>query len=122
MDSSKTAVKSTVFTPILQVALMLVISLLSITVYDRLRYRTIITVDIEAIMNNKMKQVRLDNEKLDKEKIIQMSQQWARNLDKEVMYLADKYNAIVLARPAVVQGSIDMTRHVMNNLNNGIRP
>lgn len=97
--------------------LMLIVSVLSLTIYDRYRYRPIMTVDIEAIMQSKLNQLRNQDTNIDKDRMVQLSQNWAASLANEVALLSTDYNAIVLVRPAVIEGSIDMTSHVMRRLN-----
>lgn len=99
------------------VILMIMVSALSITVYDRFRYRPIMTVDIDSIMQKKLDQLQNQNLDIDKERMVQLSQAWAQSMANEVELLSTDYNAIVLVRPAVIQGSIDMTSHVMSRLN-----
>ncbi len=99
------------------VVLMLIVSALSLTIYDRYRYRPIMTVDVETIMQSKLNQLQNQNLDIDKDRMVQLSQNWAKSLADEVELLSTEYNAIVLVRPAVIHGSIDMTSHVMKKLN-----
>ena len=99
------------------IALMLLITILSLAIYDRLRYRPIMTVDIEAILQHKLDQLQQQNSGLKQDEMVQLSQQWAQQLASEVATLTTEYNAVVLVRPAVIQGSIDMTIPLLNRLN-----
>jgi hypothetical protein len=94
-----------------------VLSILLLSIYDHYRYRPIMTVDVEQIMQNKMQAEQkkiMDSPagSFDKERMIKLSQQWASQLADEVARLSRDYNAIVLVRPAVVEGGIDMTAQV----------
>lgn len=99
------------------VILMLIVTALSLTIYDRYRYRPVMTVDVEAIMQNKLNQLQKQNLEINKDQMVRISQEWARQLADEVEMLSAEYNAIVLVRPAVINGSIDMTTQIMNRLN-----
>ncbi len=103
------------------IALMFAISVLSLMIYDRLRFQPIMTVDVEAILQHKLDQLQTQNSTLKQDQMVLLSQQWAQQLASEVASLSSEYNAIVLVRPAVVQGSIDMTEHLLIRLN-GTRP
>jgi hypothetical protein len=97
--------------------LMIGISVLSLMVYDRIRYHPLVTVDVEKIMQQKMTQLQTQGVQIEQDEMIRLSRQWAQQLASEVSRLAIEYDAIVLVRPAVIEGSIDMTQQVMNNLN-----
>ncbi len=99
------------------VILMLIVTALSLIIYDRYRYRPVMTVDVEAIMQNKLNQLQNQNLEINKDQMVRISQDWARQLADEVEMLSAEYNAIVLVRPAVINGSIDMTTQIMNKLN-----
>ena len=97
------------------------LSVLLIGAYDHYRYRPIITVDVERIMQTKLdaEQKRIMNSpagSIDNQAMVRMSKQWATQLSNEVSRITREYNAIVLVRPAVVEGGIDMTGQVMNAL------
>ena len=99
------------------------ISILTLALYDHFRYQPIMTVDVELIMQNKLNQLhdRFTNNpsgSLDKEAMLKLSQQWAAQLADEVSRLSREYHAIVLTRPAVIEGSIDMTQQIMNRIKN----
>jgi len=118
MDNKKPAEKQSWLTLIVaQVMLTTCISVLVVTVYDSFRYRSIITVDIEAIMENKMEGIREDVEqKISQDEMVRRSQQWASQLAQEVQTISTQYNAVVFTRPAVIEGSIDMTEEIMARL------
>ena len=101
------------------VVLMIVISGGSLMIYDRIRYQPIMTIDVEKIMQAKMTQLQTQNTGIEQDEMIRLSKQWAQQLGNEVAQLSTKYNAIVLARPAVVEGSIDMTQQIMIKLDGG---
>jgi len=102
---------------VIQVVLMFCISVLVVTVYDSFRYRSIITVDIEAIMKNKMDSVRKNvDQKISQDEMVKRSQQWASQLAHEVQSISTQYNAVVFTRPAVMEGSIDMTQEIIARL------
>ena len=98
------------------IALMFTITVLSLVIYDRLRYRPIMTVDIEAILQHKLDQLQQQNSGVNQDEMVQLSQQWAQQLASEVATLTTEYNAVVLVRPAVIQGSIDMTGPLLTRL------
>ncbi len=98
------------------VVLMIAISAVSLMLYDRMRYQPIMTIDVEKIMQQKLSQLQNQNTSIPQDEMIRLSNQWAQQLSHEVTELSKKYNAIVLARPAVVEGSIDMTQQIMNKL------
>ena len=101
---------------LLTISLMSAISLLSLLGYDTYRYQPIMTVDVETIMQKKMNQIQAQPEKMGNKELINLSKQWAQQLASEVAGLSTQYNAVVLVRPAVVEGSIDMTQHIMDSL------
>jgi|SaaInlV_110m_DNA_1040235.scaffolds.fasta_scaffold02056_5 hypothetical protein len=96
--------------------LMIGISAVSLLVYDRIRYHPLVTVDVEKIMQQKMAQLQTPGAQIEQDEMIRLSRQWAQQLASEVSHLTTQYNAIVLVRPAVIEGAIDMTQQVMNNL------
>jgi hypothetical protein len=95
---------------------MIGISAVSLLVYDRIRYHPLVTVDVEKIMQQKMAQLQTPGAQIEQDEMIRLSRQWAQQLASEVSHLTTQYNAIVLVRPAVIEGAIDMTQQVMNNL------
>ncbi len=99
----------------------IIVSLTMLGLYDAYRYQPVMTVDVERIMESRMeglkKQLRSQpTPAIDKEAIVQQSRQWAEQLAREVKRLNTEYNAIVLTRPAVIEGSVDMTQTVMNRM------
>jgi hypothetical protein len=97
------------------------LTILLLGAYDHYRYHPIITVDVELIMQNKLdaerkKIINSPVGSIDRESMLKLSQQWASQLANEVSRLSRDYNAIVLVRPAVVEGGIDMTAQVMSAL------
>ena len=101
------------------ISIVLTIALLA--AYDHYRYHPVMTVDVELIMQKKLEseQKKIINNAsgtFDKEAALRLSQQWASQLANEVSRLSRDYNAIVLVRPAVVEGGIDMTAQVMSAL------
>jgi len=101
------------------VVLMVSISALGLMFYDRIRHQPIMTVDVELIMQDKLSQLQNNPAEINHDQLMKRSQQWAAQMAREVERLSREYNAVVLARPAVVSGSIDMTQHVLNRLNGG---
>jgi len=104
-------------------SLAMAVSILTLTLYDHFRYQPIMTVDVELIMQNKLNQLQASlsnnpSSSLDKEAMLKLSQQWATQLADEVSRLSSEYHAIVLTRPAVIEGSIDMTQQIMNRIKN----
>ncbi len=104
---------------LLFVVLMVAITALGLMIYDRLRRQSIMTVDVEWIMQDKLNQLQSNPAEFDRDQLMKRSQQWATQMAREVERLSDEYNAVVLTRPAVVSGSIDMTQHVLDKLNGG---
>ncbi len=102
---------------VIQILLMTAISLASITIYDRLRYQRIITVDIEWVMQHKLDRLQKDSLDLDQSQMLALSQSWASEFADQIKLLASEHNAVVFARPAVIEGSIDMTTEIVNRLN-----
>ncbi len=102
---------------VIQILLMTAISLTSITIYDRLRYQRIITVDIEWVMQHKLDRLQKDSLDLDQSQMLALSQSWASEFADQIKLLASEHNAVVFARPAVIEGSIDMTTEIINRLN-----
>ena len=97
------------------------LTILLLGAYDHYRYHPIITVDVGLIMQKKLdaEQKKIINSpagSIDKASMLRLSQQWASQLANEVSRLSRDYNAIVLVRPAVVEGGIDMTAQVMSAL------
>ena len=102
---------------VLQVLLMLSISVLAIVVYDQYRYQRIVTVDVEAIMQARMDMLKNEiQSEVPNDEILRRSRQWADRLAEEVAMIAHQHNAIVFVRPAVVEGSIDMTSQVLGRM------
>ncbi len=46
-----------------------------------------------------------------------LSQSWAGEFADQIKLLSSEHNAVVFARPAVIEGSIDMTTEIINRLN-----
>ena len=102
----------------LQMLVVVAISVTVVTLYDHYRYRAIVTIDIEAVMQHKLESLQQGNLELDQATMLAQSQLWAQQLDNEVRHIATTQNAIILTRPAVIQGSIDMTRTIINQMDN----
>ncbi len=102
---------------VIQILLMMAISLASITIYDRLRYQRIITVDIEWVIQHKLDRLQKNSLDLDQNQMLTLSQTWASEFADQIKLLASEHNAVVFARPAVIEGSIDMTTEIINRLN-----
>ncbi len=101
---------------LLQLLVVVAISVTAVTLYDHFRYRAIVTIDIEAVMQSKFDSLQQSELDLDQASMLAQSQLWARQLDDEVRHLASTQNAIILARPAVIQGSIDLTETIINQM------
>jgi hypothetical protein len=99
--------------PLVLIALMALISAASIALYDRWRYQPVMSVDIERIMQTRMDTIKgMMTEENSRELIIKRSVEWSSDLAKAIEDLEREYHAVVLARPAVVGGAIDMTDYV----------
>ncbi len=103
--------------------LAMAVSSLTLALYDHFRYQPIMTVDVELIMQNKLNQLQdrftsHPSGSLDKAVMLKLSQQWATQLADEVSRLSREYHAVVLTRPAVIEGSIDMTQQIMIRIKN----
>lgn len=114
-------VRNAVLPSVSQLAVMLAMMILLLGLYDHYRYRPVMTVDVDLIMQNKMnalqKQLSASPDgTFSKEDMLNQSRTWATELADQVKTLSTEYNALVLVRPAVVEGAIDMTGTVMNNL------
>ncbi len=117
--AEKTRTKSRRNAPslVLQVLLMLSISVLVLVVYDQYRYQSVVTVDVDAIMQVRMDMLKSEiQSEVPKDEIVRRSKQWADRLAEEVASIARAHNAIVFVRPAVVEGSIDMTSQVLDRM------
>jgi len=101
---------------VLQLLVVIAISVTVVTLYDHSRYRSIVTIDIEAVMQHKLDGLQQGDLKLDQATMLAQSQRWAQQLDNEVRHIAATQNAIVFTRPAVIQGSIDLTQTVINKM------
>ena len=99
------------------VVLMVAIVALGLMIYDRIRHQPIMTVDVEWIMQDRLNQLQSNSDEFNRDQLMKRSQQWANQMAHEVERLSREYNAVVLARPAVVNGSIDMTQQVLDKLN-----
>jgi hypothetical protein len=99
--------------PLVLILLMALISAISIAVYDRWRYRPVMSVDIERIMQTRMDGIkRMMQDNATQEAIVQHSVTLSKDLSRAIEDIERDYHAIVLARPAVVGGAIDMTDYV----------
>jgi hypothetical protein len=99
--------------PLVLILLMALISAISIAVYDRWRYRPVMSVDIERIMQTRMDGIkRMMQDNATQEAIVQHSVTLSKDLSRAIEAIERDYHAIVLARPAVVGGAIDMTDYV----------
>jgi hypothetical protein len=99
--------------PIILIALMSLISTVSIALYDRWRYQPMMSVDIERIMQSRMDAIKgMMTEENSRELIVKRSVEWSSDLAKAIEDLEREYHAVVLARPAVIGGAIDMTDYV----------
>jgi hypothetical protein len=99
--------------PLVLIALMALISSASIALYDRWRYQPVMSVDIERIMQTRMDTIKgMMTEENSRELIVKRSVEWSSDLAKAIEDLEREYHAVVLARPAVVGGAIDMTDYV----------
>ena len=103
------------------VLLMSMVCAASLAMYDRFRHQVVLTVDVDAIMQSNMDQLQaqIKSGNYDMDQLLQTSQRWAKQLGVEVENLSSEYNALILVRPAVVHGSIDMTHVVKQRLNSG---
>ena len=99
--------------PIILIALMSLISIVSIALYDRWRYQPMMSVDIEQIMQKRMASIKgMMAEDAHRDLIVNRSLQWSEDLATAIEELERDYHAVVLARPAVVGGAIDMTDYI----------
>ncbi len=99
--------------PLLLIGLMVLISAASIALYDRWRYQPVMSVDIERIMQSRMDAIKgMMTEENSRELIVKRSVEWSSDLAKAIEDLEREYHAVVLARPAVVGGAIDMTDYI----------
>ncbi len=99
--------------PLVLILLMALISAISIAIYDRWRYRPVMSVDIERIMQTRMDGIkRMMQDNATQEAIVQHSVTLSKDLSRAIEAIERDYHAIVLARPAVVGGAIDMTDYV----------
>ncbi len=99
--------------PLLLIGIMLLICAASIGLYDRWRYQPVMSVDIERIMQARMEAIKgMMHGENSRELIVKRSVEWSGDLAKAIEDLEREYHAIVLARPAVVGGAIDMTDYV----------
>jgi len=99
--------------PLLLIGLMVLISAASIALYDRWRYQPVMSVDIERIMQSRMEAIKgMMSEQNSRELIVKRSVEWSSDLAKAIEDMQHDYHAIVLARPAVVGGAIDMTDYI----------
>jgi hypothetical protein len=117
-NETKTITKSVLHFHLLLglLVLMIAISAVSLVIYDRIRYQPVMTVDVEKIMQQKMSQLQIQDTEIQQEEMVRLSKQWAQQLASEVDLLTTRYNAIVLVRPAVIQGSVDMTQQITQRL------
>lgn len=67
-------------------------------------------------MQYKFDNLQKDDLELDQATLLAQSQRWAQQLDNEVRRIAASQNAIILTRPAVIQGSIDMTEAIIHRM------
>lgn len=99
--------------PLLSILIMALVSTASIALYDRWRYRPVMSVDIERIMQTRMASIQdLMTQENNRDLIVERSMQWSRDLASAIEDMQRDYDAIVLARPAVVGGAIDMTDYI----------
>jgi len=99
--------------PLLLIGLMMLVSAASIAMYDRWRYQPVMIVDIERIMQTRMDTIKgMMTEENSREMIVKRSVEWSSDLAKAIENMQHDYHAIVLARPAVVGGAIDMTDYI----------
>ncbi len=116
-EKTRTSSRRHASSVVLQVLLVLSISVLVIVVYDQYRYQRIITIDVEAIMQVRMDMLKNEiQSEVPKNEIVRRSKQWADRLAEEVASISRQHNAIVFVRPAVVEGSIDMTSQVLDRM------
>lgn len=108
--------KSSLSGYILILLIAVMTSVLSLAIYDHYRYHPIITVDIDAIMKNKMEEIRLSEGQYHKDEMVKKSKRWAHDLANIIRALQQQYHAIVLVRPAVVEGATDMTNQISQQL------
>ncbi len=99
--------------PLVLIGLMMLVSAASIALYDRWRYQPVMIVDIERIMQTRMDTIKgMMTEQNSRELIVKRSVEWSSDLAKAIEDLEREYHAVVLARPAVVGGAIDMTDYI----------
>ncbi len=99
--------------PLLSILIMVLVSTVSIALYDRYRYQPLMSVDIEQIMQKRMASIKgMMAEDAHRDLIVNRSLQWSEDLATAIEHLERDYHAIVLARPAVVGGAIDMTDYI----------
>lgn len=67
-------------------------------------------------MQHKLDSLQQGDLELDQATMLAQSQLWAQQLDNEVRHIATTQNAIILTRPAVIQGSVDMTQTIINKM------
>ena len=99
--------------PLVLIGLMMLVSAACIALYDRWRYQPVMIVDIERIMQTRMDTIKgMMTEENSREMIVKRSVEWSSDLAKAIENMQHDYHAIVLARPAVVGGAIDMTDYI----------
>jgi len=97
-------------------SISLVVNLLADGYLHKNNIHPVVTVDVDHIMQNKMNEIQLSNGQFKKETVVKKSKQWAHDLADEISQLSRQTNAVVLVRPAVIEGAYDMTQQVVNNM------